>query len=170
VTINSRCCLQCSRDVEELCCHVCWNALTGLLIRAVHIGKVYYIQLCCEIYGTILRPAVVVTCHLKCKFSLICSFRYTERRKRFKRKEKNCIDKRKWFWKKLTFWGLLYTYLLLQFATPIAVSWDSVVGIATGYGLDDRGVGVRVSIGSRIFSSPRRPDRFWGPSSLLSNG
>jgi hypothetical protein len=25
--------------------------------------------------------------------------------------------------------------------------------IATGYGLDDRGVGVRVSVGSRIFSS-----------------
>jgi hypothetical protein len=39
---------------------------------------------------------------------------------------------------------------------------DSVVGIATGYGLDDRGVGVRVPVGSRIFSSPRRPDRLWG--------
>jgi hypothetical protein len=33
---------------------------------------------------------------------------------------------------------------------------DIVVGIATGYGLDDRGVGVRVLVGSRIFSSPRR--------------
>jgi hypothetical protein len=30
-------------------------------------------------------------------------------------------------------------------------SRDSVVGIATGYGLDDRGVGVRVPVGSRIF-------------------
>jgi hypothetical protein len=37
-------------------------------------------------------------------------------------------------------------------------SWDGVVGIATGYGLDDRGVGVRVPVGSRIFSSPRRPE------------
>jgi hypothetical protein len=46
---------------------------------------------------------------------------------------------------------------------------DNVVGIATGYGLDDRGVGVRVPVGSRIFSSPRRPDRVWGPSNLLSN-
>jgi hypothetical protein len=27
---------------------------------------------------------------------------------------------------------------------------DSVVGIAIGYGLDDRGVGVRVPVGSRI--------------------
>jgi hypothetical protein len=44
-----------------------------------------------------------------------------------------------------------------------------VVDMATGYGLDDRGVGVRVPVGSRIFSSPRRPDRLWGPSSLLSN-
>jgi hypothetical protein len=46
----------------------------------------------------------------------------------------------------------------------------SVVGTATGYGLDDRGIGVRVPVGSRIFSSPRRPDRLWGPPSLLSNG
>jgi hypothetical protein len=30
---------------------------------------------------------------------------------------------------------------------------DSAVGIATGYGLDGRGVGVRVPVGSRIFSS-----------------
>jgi hypothetical protein len=47
---------------------------------------------------------------------------------------------------------------------------DSVVGIATGYELDDRGVGVRVPVESRIFSSPRRPDLLWGPASLLSNG
>jgi hypothetical protein len=33
-------------------------------------------------------------------------------------------------------------------------SRDSVVGIATGYGLDDRGVGIRVPGGSRIFTSP----------------
>jgi hypothetical protein len=49
-------------------------------------------------------------------------------------------------------------------------SRDSVVGIATGYGLDDRGVGVRVLVGSRIFSSPSRPDRLWGPLNLLYNG
>jgi hypothetical protein len=36
---------------------------------------------------------------------------------------------------------------------------DSTVGIATGYGMDDRGVGIRVPVGSRIFSSPGRPDR-----------
>jgi hypothetical protein len=49
-------------------------------------------------------------------------------------------------------------------------SWDSVVGITTGYELDDRGVGVRVPVGSRIFPSPCRPDRLCGPPSLLSNG
>jgi hypothetical protein len=32
----------------------------------------------------------------------------------------------------------------------------SVVGIATDYGLDDLGVGVRVLVWSRILSSPRR--------------
>jgi hypothetical protein len=47
---------------------------------------------------------------------------------------------------------------------------DSSVGIETGYGLDDSGVGVRVSVGSRILSSPRRPDRLWGPPSLRSKG
>jgi hypothetical protein len=41
---------------------------------------------------------------------------------------------------------------------------------ATGCGLDDQGVGVWVPIGSRIFSSPRRPGRLWGPLNLLSNG
>jgi hypothetical protein len=41
-------------------------------------------------------------------------------------------------------------------------SRDSAVGLATGYGLEDREVGVRVPVGSRIFSSPRRPDPiFW---------
>jgi hypothetical protein len=44
------------------------------------------------------------------------------------------------------------------------------VGIATDYGLDDGGVGVRVPVGLRFFSSLRRSDRFWGPPSLLSNG
>jgi hypothetical protein len=56
------------------------------------------------------------------------------------------------------------------------MSWDSSVGIVTGYlildgvvnivtdnGLDDREVGLRVSVGSRISSSPHRPDQFWGP-------
>jgi hypothetical protein len=47
---------------------------------------------------------------------------------------------------------------------------DSAVGIATCYGLDDHGVGVRVPVGARIFTSPRSPDRLWGPPSLLSNG
>jgi hypothetical protein len=49
-------------------------------------------------------------------------------------------------------------------------SRGSVVGIATDYGLDAQGVGVRVPIGSRIFCSPRCPDRFWGPPNLLFNG
>jgi hypothetical protein len=49
-------------------------------------------------------------------------------------------------------------------------SRDCAVGIANGYGLDDRGVGVRFTVESRIFSSPRRPDRLWGPPRLLYCG
>jgi hypothetical protein len=29
---------------------------------------------------------------------------------------------------------------------------------------------VRVLVGSRVFSSPRRPDLLWGPPNLVSNG
>jgi hypothetical protein len=49
-------------------------------------------------------------------------------------------------------------------------SQDSIVGIATGYELDDRGAGVQVPVGSRIFSSPHHPDWVWGPPNLLHSG
>jgi hypothetical protein len=49
------------------------------------------------------------------------------------------------------------------------MSWESVVGMTTGYGLNDQGVGVPVPVGLRIFSS-RCPDRLWSPTNLLSNG
>jgi hypothetical protein len=45
-----------------------------------------------------------------------------------------------------------------------------VVGIATGYGLDAQGIWVLDPMRARIFSSPHRPDRLWGPTDLLSNG
>jgi hypothetical protein len=41
------------------------------------------------------------------------------------------------------------------------MSRNSAGDTATGYALDGRGVGVRVSV------EARRPDRFWGPPSLL---
>jgi hypothetical protein len=59
-------------------------------------------------------------------------------------------------------------YIPLSFVFYKRVSYGSV-GIATGYGLDDRGIGVRVPVGA-IFFSPRHPDRFWRPPSLLFNG
>jgi hypothetical protein len=52
------------------------------------------------------------------------------------------------------------------------ISWKrgSAGGIATGYGLVDRGVRVRVSVGLRIFTSSYRRGRLWGTPNLLSNG
>jgi hypothetical protein len=41
-------------------------------------------------------------------------------------------------------------------------SGGSVVGIETGYELDEREVGVRVPVGSRIFTTSYSPDRLWG--------
>jgi hypothetical protein len=66
----------------------------------------------------------------------------------------------------------IHTSFLIFYGAYIILSRsrDTSVGIATGYGLDDRGVGVRAPVGSRIFSSPRRPDRPWSPPNLLSNG
>jgi hypothetical protein len=46
-------------------------------------------------------------------------------------------------------------------------SRDRAVGIATGYGLDDRAVRVRVLVVARMFSSPRRPDRLWSTGTLF---
>jgi hypothetical protein len=45
---------------------------------------------------------------------------------------------------------------------------DSSVGMATSYGLDDKGIGVGIPVGARFFSYPCRPEQFWGPPSLLS--
>jgi hypothetical protein len=42
--------------------------------------------------------------------------------------------------------------------------------IATGYELDDRGVGIRVRGGSIMFTSPYYPDQLWGPRSPLFDG
>jgi hypothetical protein len=57
---------------------------------------------------------------------------------------------------------------------PLFVNRDSSVSIATGYGMDDRGFGIRVPVKARIFSSPRGPDRFWGlprvPGALSPGG
>jgi hypothetical protein len=71
-----------------------------------------------------------------------------------------------------TIWILTALKTLQRFLYAFGNVWsrDSSVGIVTGYGMDDRGVGVRVPVGSRIVPSPRRPDRFWGPPSLLFNG
>jgi hypothetical protein len=49
-------------------------------------------------------------------------------------------------------------------------SRDSAVGIEAGYGLEDQGVGVRVPVEARIFTSACRPDRLWGPPNILFNG
>jgi hypothetical protein len=51
-------------------------------------------------------------------------------------------------------------------------SRDSIVGVGNGYGLYDRGVRIRVPVGSIIFSSTCRPDRPWGQPNqgLLSRG
>jgi hypothetical protein len=70
--------------------------------------------------------------------------------------------------KHFTAWRYL---MCLSISLPVFCgSRGSVVGIATAYGMNDRGVGVRAPVGSRIFSSPRRTDRLLGPPKLLSNG
>jgi hypothetical protein len=68
--------------------------------------------------------------------------------------------------------GEIIIIIIIIINTVPLLFWsrDSIVGMATGYGLDDRGVGNRVPIESRIFSSRCRPYLLWGPPNLLSNG
>jgi hypothetical protein len=49
-------------------------------------------------------------------------------------------------------------------------SQDSSICVATGYGMDGRGVKVQVPIEAIFPFSPSRPDRFWDPPNLLYNG
>jgi hypothetical protein len=58
----------------------------------------------------------------------------------------------------------------LRRAFSIFPSLYQRAGIAQGYGPDDQGVGVRVPVGVRIFTSTCRPDPRWGPPSFISNG
>jgi hypothetical protein len=51
--------------------------------------------------------------------------------------------------------SVLYSTEFRTDYSSVTVSQGSVVGIVIAYGLDDRGVGVRVLVKSRIFSSHR---------------
>jgi hypothetical protein len=48
---------------------------------------------------------------------------------------------------------------MLPYLQEVSKNRDSAVRIATGYGLDDLEVGVRIAVGSRILCSPGRRDR-----------
>ena len=65
------------------------------------------------------------------------------------------------------FWGTQYSSGLIILEKIYApMGRDSSVGIATRYGLDGQGIESRW--GDEIFRT--RPDRPWGPPSLLYNG
>jgi hypothetical protein len=55
----------------------------------------------------------------------------------------------------------------ISYYTPL-VRRDNAVGIAAGYGMHGRGIGVRVPVGRKIFSSSRRPGRFLDQRGFLS--
>jgi hypothetical protein len=56
------------------------------------------------------------------------------------------------------------------FLTNILHIKRAVIAQSTSYELNDQGVGVRVPVGARTFTSPCCPEWLWGPPSLLSNG
>jgi hypothetical protein len=57
------------------------------------------------------------------------------------------------------------------YSTSVLWSRDSAVGTVTGYGLDDRGVGVRVHVGARGFTLLHSVQTGSGDQpSLLTNG
>jgi hypothetical protein len=52
---------------------------------------------------------------------------------------------------------ILVIVIVILFLIALIWSRDSLVCVATRYGLDDKGVRVRVAVGSRIFSKSSRP-------------
>jgi hypothetical protein len=58
----------------------------------------------------------------------------------------------------------------MQIETALYSSHCSRVGIVTAYEQGDRRTAVRFPTGSRIVTSPYRPDRYWDPPNLLFNG
>jgi hypothetical protein len=73
--------------------------------------------------------------------------------------------------------SLFVYYFYFIFLTHFFLLWVSLatrlsrvaVSIGTDCRLNDLGIGVRVPVGSRIFTSPYCPDRLWGPLGLLSS-
>jgi hypothetical protein len=55
---------------------------------------------------------------------------------------------------------MIYDNIILTtvITTTTNASGSRESAVATGYGLDGRGFGVRVAVGVRFFFSPRRPD------------
>jgi hypothetical protein len=55
---------------------------------------------------------------------------------------------------------------------PKAIIFTVIVGTVTGYGLVDRGIRIRIPVGSSILTSPYHPDWYWShPSSYpMDNG
>jgi hypothetical protein len=63
----------------------------------------------------------------------------------------------------LTYIKTVSLFIFYDILSYIFYNRDSSVGIATGYGLNDRGVRVQVPIGARMLSSPYLPVLYWGP-------
>jgi hypothetical protein len=64
----------------------------------------------------------------------------------------------------------LFTFAMFHKFSVANLTALQMILRTVSHGLDDQGVGVRVPVGARIFTSPCHPDRLWGPPSLLSNG
>jgi hypothetical protein len=62
---------------------------------------------------------------------------------------------------------IMYYLLMLLFLCHFVGRRNKADGIATNYGLDGRGAGVRVPVGEDCFFSPRHLDHLWGPLQWL---
>jgi hypothetical protein len=68
-------------------------------------------------------------------------------------------------------WHYSHLQMICWLYIDRSMSRCSPVSIVSGYGLDNRGIGVQSPAKAKgFFLEPLCPDRFWGPPSLLSNG
>jgi hypothetical protein len=75
-----------------------------------------------------------------------------------------------WKWNYVHNWTVLVQQTMLSaLHSFLTTPYYCTISIVIGYGLDNRGVGVRVPVEARIFSSPCHPNGLWGSLSLLFN-
>jgi hypothetical protein len=143
--------LPCSKDPTRLIQSILLHPIsqTSILILSSHPCLFLHrdLFLLTKTLYIFLLPTMRATCPVQLRvIHLIVLITFGEEYKLWSSSLCSCLQPR------IIYYYYYYYYIELNY-----LSRDSVIGIATGYGLDDGGVGVPVPVRSKIFSMPSRP-------------